>query len=189
MCAAVVSVANSAIVPANPAPTARPSIITNAVTTRMPNMTASLRPTTNTNTGTGTGGGIVTMGDIECIDAYTDCTRGADACGTNFEECTNKTLFFGKRPYCTSVLLQCPATAIHQLFGINNIASLADMNAAGEYVYPTDGSILGTMIAAAAINNRLNTQDCVRRYTNCLKRDDICGADFELCTSNNEFKR
>ncbi len=167
-------------------PTARPSIITNAAS-RMPTMTTrGITGTTTTTTPVGT---ATSLADQECIEAYTDCLKGADVCGPNFEECTNKTLFYAKRPMCTSTLLQCGASGINSLFGTSNQTAFANKNSAGEYTYPTDGSILGQLIEAAHINNRYDTSQCVRRYTDCLKKDDVCGSDFELCTSNTEFKK
>ncbi|MCQ2568229.1 MAG: hypothetical protein MJ163_01345, partial [Alphaproteobacteria bacterium] len=55
------------------------------------------------------------------------------------------------------------------------------------YTYPAKGSVLDQLIVGAEITNKLTTEQCVRRYTNCLQRDDICGADFELCTSSKTF--
>ena len=57
------------------------------------------------------------------------------------------------------------------------------------YTYPTAGSVLGQMITAAEIENKYDTQTCVKRYMNCLHKDDVCGEDFELCTSTKEFKK
>ena len=45
------------------------------------------------------------------------------------------------------------------------------------------------MIDGAAIANRYNTEQCVKSYTRCLNRDNICGADFELCTTQTDFKK
>ena len=175
-----------ALMPAAFGVTARPSIISQ-VGNRMPTMTGRLN--TGTSTGTGTTTQTAAEKDQQCIEAYTDCLKGGDVCGSNFEECTTKTLFYAKRPMCTSSLLQCSANAITNLFGTNNQTSFANKNTSGEYVYPTDGSILGQMIEAAMINNRYDTSQCVRRVTSCLQKSDVCGADFELCTSNNEFKK
>lgn len=176
-----------ALMPAAFGVTARPSIISQ-VGNRMPTMTGRL----NTGTGIvtpGTPGQTAAEKDQECIEAYTECLKGGDVCGSSFEECTNKTLFYAKRPMCTSTLLQCSPKAIENLFGTNNQTSFANKNTSGEYVYPTDGSILGQMIEAAHINNRYDTSQCVRRVTSCLQKSDVCGSDFELCTSNTEFKK
>ena len=180
------------IVPAAYALTARPSVI-NTVTTasrRLPTMTAYL-----TSSGTTTGSTSNLLDNAECIDAYTSCLQGADVCGPNFEECTTDVLFHGQMPKCLSTLAQCSASGINALFGTSNTTALgnvASRNAYDEitdYVYPTDGSVLGQMIAGAAISNMYSTSDCVRRYTTCLQRDNVCGADFELCTTNTEFRK
>ncbi|MDL2295573.1 hypothetical protein LJC18_02050 [Lachnospiraceae bacterium OttesenSCG-928-E19] len=177
----------TALIPAAFGVTARPSIISQ-VGTRMPTMTGRLNNGTGTNTN-GTTTQTAAEKDQECIEAYTDCLKGGDVCGSSFEECTTKTLFYAKRPMCTSTLLQCSANAVTSLFGTNNQTSFANKDSNGEYVYPTDGSILGQMIEAAHINNRYDTSQCVRNVTRCLQKSDVCGSDFELCTSNTEFKK
>ncbi|MDR1207092.1 MAG: hypothetical protein LBK26_01620 [Rickettsiales bacterium] len=156
-------------------------------------------PTLRTTSGTGistTTTGAVSVTDKECIDSYLECAKQPDVCGPNFEDCTNNSLFFAKKSNCTSILLTCPANGISQLFGTTSTSVLAtksttDKDENGEYVYiyPNENSILGTMIVGASITQRLNTQDCVRKYTQCLKKDDVCGADFELCTSDTEFRK
>ena len=180
------------IVPAAYALTARPSVI-NTVTTasrRLPTMTAYL-----TSSGTTTGSTSNLLDNAECIDAYTSCLQGADVCGPNFEECTTDVLFHGQMPKCLSTLAQCSASGINALFGTSNTTALGNVAARNsydeitDYVYPTDGSVLGQMIAGAAISNMYSTSDCVRRYTTCLQRDNVCGTDFELCTTNTEFRK
>lgn len=169
------------VVPAAFALTARPSIVGTA-STRIPTMRAY---TTTTSTTTTTAS---LLADAECIEAYTDCLEDSGVCGSGLVDCTNKTLFFSKRPLCTSTLMQCSASGINSLFGTSNQTLFSNKDSDGEYIYPTDGSVLGQLIEAAAINNRLDTSSCVRTYTNCLKKDDVCGQDFELCTTNKEFK-
>ena len=135
------------------------------------------------------------LANAECIDAYSECIKGADVCGENFEECTTKVLFHGKMPNCLSTLAQCSSDGVNSLFGTSTVSALSNVaskNSYGEvtdYTYPTDGSVLGQMITAAAISNRYDTSACVRRYTSCLKKDTVCGDDFELCTTNKEFKK
>ena len=129
------------------------------------------------------------MAVTECVEAYTECIKDADACGTDFEECTTNELFYAQKPQCNSVLLQCSSAGINALFGTTSTTNLATKNSNDEYVYPTAGSILGQFIEAGAINNRLDTSSCVKRYTSCLKKESVCGEDFELCTSNSEFKK
>ena len=169
------------VVPAAFALTARPSIVGTA-STRIPTMRAY---TTTASTTTTTAS---LLADAECIEAYTDCLEDSGVCGSGLVDCTNKTLFFSKRPLCTSTLMQCSASGINSLFGTSNQTLFSNKDSDGEYIYPTDGSVLGQLIEAAAINNRLDTSSCVRTYTNCLKKDDVCGQDFELCTTNKEFK-
>ena len=164
---------------------------------RMPTMTAYLGAS-NAGTIGGTTTGTTSsalLANTECIDAYTGCIKGAEACGPNFEECTTKVLFHGKMPQCISTLAQCASAGVSSLFGTSNISALSNVaskNTYGEvtdYTYPTDGSVLGQMITAAAIENKYDTSSCVRRVTSCLKKDSVCGEDFELCTTNTEFRK
>ncbi|MDR0726924.1 MAG: hypothetical protein LBF37_02570, partial [Rickettsiales bacterium] len=172
-----------AVVPAAFAATARPSVLGTA-SARLPTLTASINSAATASASTAT-----TLATNECVDAYTSCLKSAEICGQNFEECTNKTLFFSKKSLCASTLMQCNTAGITSLFGSATQTAFANKNATGDYIYPTDGSVLGQMIEAAHISNRYDTSSCVRRYTTCLKKDDVCGADFELCTSNTEFKK
>lgn len=177
------------------AATARPQterigVVTTA-SSRMPTM--AVKTTGTTSSGSTTSSAL--LANAECIDAYTACIKGADACGENFEECTTRVLFHGKMPNCLSTLAQCSSAGVNSLFGTSNVASLASgatKNTYGEitdYTYPTDGSVLGQMITAAAISNRYDTSTCVRRVTSCLRRDTVCGEDFELCTTNTDFRK
>ena len=167
---------------------ARPSVVGNAAR-RMPTMSVSTTTTTTSSTTSSL------LANAECIDAYTACIKGGDACGSGFEECTNKVLFHAKMPQCLSTLAQCSTSGINSLFGTSSttaLANVASKNTAGEvtdYTYPTDGSVLGQLITAAAISNQYDTSNCIRRYTSCLKKDNVCGADFELCTTSAEFKK
>ncbi|MCM1294763.1 MAG: hypothetical protein NC311_04355 [Muribaculaceae bacterium] len=178
-------------IPAAYALTARPSVISTAAS-RMPTMTATIYGTTSTTT-TSTTSSL--LANTECIDAYTSCMNGADACGPNFEECTTKVLFHAQMPKCLSTLAQCNTSGITSLFGVGNTTSLqtvATKNSYGEvtdYTYPTDGSVMGQMIIGAAIANKYDTSTCVKNYTRCLKKDSVCGADFELCTTDKEFRK
>ena len=126
------------------------------------------------------------MDTNECVDAYTECIKATDVCGFDFEECTTHELFYAKKPQCNNVLLQCSTAGINTLFGTTSITNLTADNIE---VYPTQGSILGQFIEAGAINNRLDKSSCVKRYTSCLKKENVCGEDFELCTSDTEFKK
>lgn len=185
-----------AVIPAASALTARPSVISTA-TSRMPTMTAKITGSTTTSTGTTTTTTTASslLANAECIDAYTSCMKGNDACGPDFEECTNKVLFHGKMPQCLSTLAQCSTSGVSSLFGTGTISALsavATKNTYGEvtnYTYPTDGSVLGQMITGAAISNKYDTSNCVKRYTSCLKKDSVCGQDFELCTTDKEFRK
>lgn len=129
------------------------------------------------------------MTDTECVNAYTECIRDPEVCGSEFEECTTSELFYAQKPKCNNVLLQCSSAGINTLFGTASTGNLATKNSNGEYVYPTAASVLGQFIEAGAINNRLDTSACVKRYTSCLKKESVCGNDFELCTTNTEFKK
>ena len=180
------------VIPTTFAATARPSVLTTA-SSRMPTVTAFLgNVSTTVTTGTTTSS---ILANAECIDAYTSCMKGADACGPNFEECTTRVLFHGKMPMCLSTLAQCSSAGVSNLFGttaISNLSAVATKNTYGEvtdYTYPTDGSVMGQLIIGAAISNRYDTSTCVRRYTSCLKKDSVCGNDFELCTTDSEFRK
>ncbi len=183
------------MMPAAYAVTARPSVIANTAR-RMPTMTGYI---TGGNAVTGTTSSSTSastlLANAECIDTYTACIKGADACGPNFEECTTNVLFHAQMPECLSTLAQCSSSGVQSLFGTSNISSLSNVatkNTYGEiteYTYPTAGSVLGQMISAAAIENMYDTSSCVRRYTSCLRKESVCGADFELCTTNSEFKK
>ena len=135
--------------------------------------------------------------EVDCINNYTDCITADDACGSDFEECTTNVLFHAQMPKCLNVLYQCESAGIQSLFGTSDVTALSTVDSyrdstqteVDRYTYPLDGSLLGQRIIGGAIANKLTTEQCVRRYTNCLHRDDICGADFELCTSPREFKK
>ncbi len=170
--------------------TARPSIV-GAASSRMPTMSTYI---TSSNTSTSTTTSSL-LANAECIDAYTSCMKGGDACGSNFEECTTKVLFHGKMPQCLSTLAQCSGAGVSSLFGTSTVTALSNVatkNSYGEvtdYTYPTDGSVLGQLIIGAAIFNKYDTSNCVKRYTSCLRKDSVCGADFELCTTDKEFRK
>ena len=180
--------------PASYALTARPSVI-GAASARMPTMTALITNTGTSGTGATTTTTTTLLANAECIDAYTSCMKGGDACGSDFEECTNKVLFHGKMPQCLSTLAQCSTAGVTSLFGTGTVTALstvATKNSYGEvtdYTYPTDGSVLGQLIIGAAISNKYDTSTCVKRYTSCLKKDSVCGNDFELCTTDKEFRK
>ena len=180
-----------AAIPAALAVTARPSVTnaTAAAARRLPTLSAYVGANTATSVST-------TLADNECVDAYTECMKADDACGPEFEECTTRKLLHGKMPVCINALSQCSAAAINRLYGVSTIASLGAIKSMDpvtkeilDYTYPTDGSVMGQWVSAAAINNQYDTSTCVKRYTSCLNKDSVCGADFELCTTTREFKK
>ena len=163
---------------------------------RMPTVTMNLAAANNTAPAAAASSTTSNLLDnIECIDAYTECITSDDSCGSDFSECTTNVLFHAQMPDCISTLAQCSSAGINSLFGTSSTTALSNVattNEDGEvtrYTYPTDGSVLGQKIAAAAIENQYDTQTCVKRYLNCLHKDDVCGEDFELCTSDKEFKK
>ena len=169
---------------------------------RLPSLSNVIKTTTGTTTtttGTTTSGttGTGLLSDTECIDDYRECMKSDTACGPEFEECTTNVLFHGHMGECFSTLYQCSATAINRLFGTSNLSALSDATyVAGtnnteidRYVYPKAGSIMEIDISGAATRNKLDTSDCVKKYKRCLNKDNVCGEDFELCTSTSEFKR
>lgn len=158
--------------------------------------TGTTTTTTGTTTGDTTGTGL--LSDTECIDDYRECMKSDTACGPEFEECTTNVLFHGHMGECFSTLYQCSATAINRLFGTSNLSALSSVSSyvagtnnteVSRYTYPTDGSVMGIDIIGAATRNKLDTSDCVKKYKRCLNKDNVCGEDFELCTSTSEFKR
>lgn len=164
-------------------------------TSRLPSIAGYAVATGTVVTTTGTTSASTLLNNAECIDSYVGCLKGADACGGDFEECTTNVLLHAKMPSCLSILSQCSASGINDLFGTSAITALANVsekNTYGEvtkYAYPTDGSVLGQMITGAKISNMYDTSQCVKKYQNCLKKDNVCGADFELCTTTTEFKK
>ena len=184
--------------------TARPGVMTTGTSAaaisasgrRMPTLAAALTQAANTATTTTTTTSTASLlDDTKCVDQYLTCIKSPDICGSNFEECTNRVLFHGKMPQCLSVLYQCSTGGIQKLFGTNNMNVLGDIATKNEYdevtdyTYPKDNSALGQLITAGAISNMYDTSNCVRRYTTCLNRENVCGSDFELCTSNTEFRK
>ena len=195
-----------AVIPASFAATSRVSV-TSKASPRLPSIAGRLIAGT-TATGTVTTASATTAayyGDSECIEKYTDCIKADDVCGSDFQECTTNVLFHGQMSKCVSVLYQCSSSGINALFGttaINALSNVAESHTipsairsgatevvVDRYTYPAKGSVLDQLIIGAEITNKLTTEQCVRRYTNCLQRDDICGADFELCTSSKTFKK
>ena len=182
-------------IPAAYAVTARPSVLGAAGPRRMPTMATQISGLTGSGTSSSNTSSNL-LANAECIEAYTECIKSEDACGPDFEECTTRKLFHGQMPECLSVLGQCSASGVSSLFGTNNISALSNVKTTDsktgeilDYTYPTDGSVLGQWITAAAINNQYDTSTCVKRYTSCLHKDSVCGADFELCTTAKEFRK
>lgn len=158
--------------------------------------TSSTSTTSSTTTTSSTGTSLIS--DSECVENYRDCMKGDNACGSGFEECTTNVLFHGRMSECASVLYQCSPSAIERLLGTSNLNALSDVSSyvadtnnseVARYAYPTDGSIMGTDVIGAAVRNKLNTSDCVKKYKRCLTKDEVCGEEFELCTSGDEFKK
>ena len=191
-----------AVIPGAMAATSRVST-TAKMSPRLPSIAGYIMAGTSGVTGSVVSGSTGTTGttylaDVDCIDNYTSCIKADDACGSDFEECTTNVLFHAQMSKCLSTLYQCSSNGINALFGtsaidaLSNVASYQTIDGIQEvtkYTYPTDGSVLGQLIIGAGISNKLTTEQCVRRYTSCLKRDDICGEDFELCTDQKSFKK
>ena len=156
---------------------------------RLPTLLKSTT-TTTTSSSSSSDSSLLTMN--ECVEQYTDCIKDSDVCGNDFEECTTTPLFHAKKPQCNGVLLQCGADGINALFGTSDTTAFSDKNGEGEdatFIYPTAGSILGQLIEGGHINNLYDTATCVKRVTSCLHKENVCGPEFELCTSNTEFKK
>ena len=185
-----------AVIPGAMAATSRVGMISRGAP-RLPSIAGYITSTTGVTSATSAVNGSTTsyLADVDCIDNYSACIKGNDACGSEFEECTNTILLHAKMPTCLGVLAQCSPAGRSSLFGttdLNAIATAATKDSNGEvtaYTYPSAGSVLGQMITAAQIENRLDTDQCVKKYTSCLHKENICGQDFELCTDNKEFKK
>ncbi len=184
-----------AVIPGAMAATSRIGMVTKA-SPRLPSIAAYLVA----NSANRTTNGTVTpstsyMADIDCVNNYSECMRGADACGSEFEECTTNVLLHAKMPVCLGILSQCSASGINSLFGTNSLSAITTpiKNNEGDitgYTYPAPGSALEQMVTGAKIMNTFTKEECVRKYTNCLTRDTVCGSDFELCTdAKTEFKK
>lgn len=179
------------VIPAAFGATARVSAMPVATSGRMPTVIKSTGGTTTPTSSTSS-----LMDNAECIDAYTECIKGEDVCGSELEECTTNVAFHGKMPLCFSTLYQCKSDGIKTLFGTSAIDALSNVstkNAAGEvtrYTYPTDGSVLGQLIIGANISNKYaDSATCVKKYKSCMFRDTTCGEEFELCTDSSSFKK
>ena len=159
---------------------------------RLPSISGNVVTYNNSSSSTTT---AALLSNTDCIDGYTNCLKGSDVCGSDLEECTTNVLLHGKMPNCLGLLYQCSNSGVSALFGTSSIdalSNIAEKNAYGEvtrYTYPTDGSVLGQMVIGANISNKLPMDQCVKKYQNCLKRDSVCGENFELCTSFNEFRK
>ena len=141
--------------------------------------------------GTVVGSTTGTLGVSECMDEYSNCVRQEDVCGENFEECTTSVLFHLQMPKCDSVLLRCNASGVSMLFGTGSVSALSQVASyvqdekgnnteeVARYTYPTDNSKLGDWIQTAWKVNSLDAQQCSKKYSTCLKRDSVCGADFD----------
>ena len=181
-----------AVIPAAFAATSRVSV-TNKSAARLPSIAGHVVATGGVVSGSSVSTSTTISntsyyGSTECIDKYTECIMADDICGSDMAECTNTVLFHGQMAKCLSVLTQCDNNGINALFGTSSISALSD-GGPDNYTYPRPGSVLGQLIDGAAIANRYNTEQCVKSYTRCLNRDNICGADFELCTTHTDFKK
>ena len=189
------------LIPAAFAATSRVGV-TNKAAARLPSIAGHiLSGGTTTTTTTSTTASY--YGAADCVEKYEDCLRADDVCGSNFEECTTNVLFHAQMPKCSNILYQCSAAGVQQLFGTSAITALSTVASDGyvkddkgnnttevaEYMYPLKNSELNNLIAGAKEGNKLTKEQCVKRYTNCLQRDDVCGENFELCTSDREFKK
>lgn len=191
VCGGAYAAARVAMTTNNMAPSRRLASLSNVTKAVSATTTATTSSTTSSSTN-------VTLSDSECIEEYRSCMKSDNACGSDFEECTTNVLFHGHMGECFSTLYQCSSSGINSLFGTSNIGSLSGVSSyvdgtnnteVARYTYPTDGSIMGIDIIGASTRNKLSTADCVKKYKSCLSKDNVCGEDFELCTSEDEFKK
>lgn len=186
------------LIPAAFAATSRVGV-TNKASARLPSIAGHiLSGGTTTTATTSTTASYYGVGD--CVDNYRECMGADDVCGSNFEECTTNVLFHVQMPKCAGVLYQCTSAGVQQLFGTSAINALSaatyvkdskgnDTQEVQDYTYPIQNSVAHGWIDGAKSGNMLTKEQCIKRYTNCLKRDDVCGENFELCTSDKEFKK
>ncbi len=187
------------VIPGAFAATSRASVMGKA-TSRLPSIAGYVN-SASIIAGTATSSSLGTLGVSECMDEYSECVRQEDVCGEDFAECTTNVLFHLQMPKCDSVLLRCNASGVSMLFGAGSVSALSQVASyvqdekgnnteeVARYTYPTDDSKLGDWIQTAWKVNSLDAQQCSKKYSTCLKRDSVCGADFELCTSKKEFKK
>ena len=180
---------------ASPRASVMGAIKTGSASARLPSVAGYIVTGTAT-TATGTASTTASLlSNSECIETYSGCLKGTDVCGPGLEECTTNVLLHAKMPNCLSILGQCSASGVNDLFGTSSVTALAEVestNSYGEvsrYRYPTDGSVLGQMVTGAKLSNMLTSDQCVKKYMKCLQKESVCGSDFELCTTNNEFKK
>ena len=187
------------LIPAAFAATSRVGV-TNKASARLPSIAGHILSGGTTTTTSTTAS---YYGAADWVEKYEDCLRADDVCGSNFEECTTNVLLHAQMPKCSNILYQCSAAGVQQLFGTSAITALSTVASDGyvkddngnnttevaEYMYPLKNSELNNLIAGAKEGNKLTKEQCVKRYTNCLQRDDVCGENFELCTSDREFKK
>ena len=140
----------------------------NATTSRrLPSLTSALKAATvaSTTTTATSSSSVTTLSDTDCIDDYRDCMKGENACGPDFEECTNRVLFHSHMGECFSTLYQCSSSGIQSLFGTSNLSALSqstkdsETDEISDYTYPDWGSVMGLDISGAAIRNKLSTAD------------------------------
>lgn len=177
------------VIPGLFAATSRVGVVTKNAT-RQSSIRAYINPTTIVGTTT------TSLLDLtDCTEKYISCMSESEVCGEEFEACPNKTLFHNQMGKCASVLTQCSPAGVQALFGNANIANLYQKTYTGKYndvvsyTYPLDDMLLGDMIISSSKANRYDVAQCSKKYTTCLKRDSVCGEDFELCTTKREFKR
>ena len=111
------------VVPTAFAATARPSVMNTAMAIsstgaarRMPTVSAKVTPAASVAAASTTSSSSSSLMDnVECIDAYTECIKGDDSCGSDFSECTTNVLFHAQMPDCISTLAQCSAEGINSL--------------------------------------------------------------------------
>ncbi|MBO7052841.1 MAG: hypothetical protein J6W27_00165 [Alphaproteobacteria bacterium] len=179
---------------ASPRASVMGAIKTGSASARLPSVAGYIVTGTAT-TGSSSSSTASLLSNSECIETYSGCLKGTDVCGPGLEECTTNVLLHAKMPNCLSILGQCSPSGVNDLFGTSSVTALAEVestNNYGEvskYRYPTDGSVLGQMVTGAKLSNMLTSDQCVKKYMKCLQKESVCGSDFELCTTNNEFKK
>ncbi len=142
------------------------------------------------------------MSNDSCISEYSSCIESDDACGADFTSCPDTVSFHANSTGCVDILTRCSPSGIVALFGpgatIGNLSHVRSWvkydggntsNEVEEYDYPAQGGTLYVKMRNGYDKSRYDAATCKKKYERCLRKDNVCGEDFELCTSERSFSR